>query len=422
MDMLINSLGLKDIINNQLLTAIKEANYSTAENLIIIGADVNAIDETSTSCLWHAAQNNQIHLVKLLIKNNVDVKNFKLLNLMRETYISSDIITLLLQNGADISTPDGDIEFSPLMYIIDSIDLLNAQYDNRLEIIDLMIQRGVNVNFCSQSGDTPLHQAAYYGETDIANLLIQHGAGIDITNRSGETPLIIAAQRGQTTTVNLLIQRGADLDITSNSGCTALMAAINHKKQAAYRILWEMTPAQREGFANQDERYRQVVDLFNISLKENANKIFDIVMPAMRIGLNNPLVKHHKIEPALWHKIEVFSQYFPDWYKPCIEKHFELAMQLANKYHRKSDHSAVKLLPLIAPVAPEYFQLFSSLNVNLISSCFNTVTSYAQRIRPYLPSVCKMEIDSIEEPDGRLKREHQDAQHEQGPARKRKKI
>lgn len=420
MDMLISSLGLKDIINNQLLTAIKKANYSTAENLIIIGADVNAIDETSTSCLWHAAQNNQIHLVKLLIKNNVDVKNFNLFNLMREKYISSDIITLLLQNGADISTPDEDIEFSPLIYIINCINLLNPD-DNRLEIIDLMIQRGVNVNFCSQSGDTPLHQAAYYGDTDIASLLIQHDADIDITNSSGETPLIIAAQRGHTTTVNLLIQHGADLDITSNSGCTALVSAVNHQKLAAYRILWEMTPAQREGFANQDERYRKAVNLFNISLKENANKIFDIVMPAMRIGLNNPLVKHHKIEPALWHKIELFSQYFPEWYKPCIEKHVELAIQLAHKYHRQADRSMVKLLPLLAPVAPEYFQLFSSLNVNLISSCFNTVTSYAQRIRPYLPSM-RMEIDSIEEPDGCLKREHEDSQHAEGPARKRKKF
>lgn len=418
MDMVVNSF--KNNINNQLLTAIKKWEYNTAYFLIKIGADVNATDESSTSCLSYAAQYNHLGIVQLLIQNKADVKNFNLSDLMHKYSTPNSIITLLVQHGADINTPDSDGS-SPLMHIIDRIDLLNTEHDNSLEIIDLMIQRGANVNFCSQSGDTPLHKAAYYGETDIASLLIQHDADIDITNSSGETPLIIAAQRGHTTTVNLLIQHGADLGITNNSGCTALMSAINHKKQAAYRILWEMTPAQREGFANQDERYRKVVDLFNISLKKNANIIFDIVMPAMRIGLNNPLVKHHKIEPALWHKIEVFSQHFPDWYKPCIEKHFELAMQLANKYHRKSDHSAVKLLPLIAPVAPEYFQLFSSLNVNLISSCFNTVTSYAQKIRPYLPSM-RMEIDSIEEPDSCLKREHEDSQHVQGPARKRKKF
>ena len=85
--------------------------------------------------------------------------------------------------------------------------------------IALMLDLGFSPHACGDSGEQPLHSAAYNGNADVVRLLLQAGADVDAHDgRFDGTPLAFATvgsgeQAGRpgdwTTTVRLLIEAGA---------------------------------------------------------------------------------------------------------------------------------------------------------------------------------------------------------------------
>lgn len=64
------------------------------------------------------------------------------------------------------------------------------------DIVKLLIERGANVNYYTESTSTPLRAACYIGKIDIVKFLINHGANVNTVNESNSTCLMIASQRG----------------------------------------------------------------------------------------------------------------------------------------------------------------------------------------------------------------------------------
>ena len=57
------------------------------------------------------------------------------------------------------------------------------------DIIEILIQRGADVNHKQLDNSTPLHVAAYYGQKGIVNLLLVHGADPHLKNNLGHDPV-----------------------------------------------------------------------------------------------------------------------------------------------------------------------------------------------------------------------------------------
>jgi len=57
-------------------------------------------------------------------------------------------------------------------------------------------------------GATPLHFAAKEGRTETVNLLLDRGADVNAKTENGETPLIAATNKGHTDIVQLLSTGG----------------------------------------------------------------------------------------------------------------------------------------------------------------------------------------------------------------------
>ena len=58
--------------------------------------------------------------------------------------------------------------------------------------------------------ETPLHNAAYKGHKDVVQLLMERGAELNIQRQHGFTPLHDAVQARHTDIVQLLLDRGAE--------------------------------------------------------------------------------------------------------------------------------------------------------------------------------------------------------------------
>ncbi|KAK8552862.1 hypothetical protein V6N12_041436 [Hibiscus sabdariffa] len=65
-----------------------------------------------------------------------------------------------------------------------------------LEIMEILLSKGANVNVKNDGGRTALHYAASKGWLKIAELLISHGAKINSKDKVGCTPLHRAASTG----------------------------------------------------------------------------------------------------------------------------------------------------------------------------------------------------------------------------------
>ncbi|GFS27248.1 ankyrin repeat protein [Elysia marginata] len=113
-----------------------------------------------------------------------------------------------------------------------------------LELIDLLIKSGVDVNKDHACGLTPLMFAASAGSEKAVQILLRHGA--DVHHLSCEkigdkfkrrTALMIAAKNGFVRIVEMLIEAGSDMYATTHLSENALDLAIKGGHKACIRTL-----------------------------------------------------------------------------------------------------------------------------------------------------------------------------------------
>lgn len=209
--------------------------------------------------------------------------------------------------------------------------LLEAARKGEIAIAEQLIQNGAEINSKNNFGYTVLIIAADNGHDFIIELLIRHGSEINARDNFGRTALMFAAKNGQMTSLELLIQGGAKINIESNSGSTALILAARHGyTTTAFRILCEMTSEQIQDFSTTPERVN-LVNQFKQSLKDNANRIYDILMPSIEAfpgshfeSMPSEIINHILALQAL------SIDDFPDWYKHRVETDLALALKFKN--------------------------------------------------------------------------------------------
>jgi hypothetical protein len=67
-----------------------------------------------------------------------------------------------------------------------------AALQGRTEVVNLLIDRGADVNVVARDGGSPLHAAAFLGHEKAVETLVEHGANVNAANARGETPLDVA--------------------------------------------------------------------------------------------------------------------------------------------------------------------------------------------------------------------------------------
>ena len=107
------------------------------------------------------------------------------------------------------------------------ISLAQITNDTHRAVVRRLFSLGdVNVR-ATQHGQTALMLAVSHGRLDMVQLLVESGADLNIRDEDGSTALMCAAEHGQTDTVKFLIaQPDVDISAKDNDGLTALAVAM----------------------------------------------------------------------------------------------------------------------------------------------------------------------------------------------------
>ncbi|AXK60195.1 ankyrin repeat domain-containing protein [Candidatus Chromulinivorax destructor] len=105
------------------------------------------------------------------------------------------------------------------------------------EILNILIDAGVDLNAKDRLGKTPLHLLIYNGNTKLVSVLIAAGVDLNIKDRLGQTPLYDAIWSDRIEKFCILLDAGVDLNIQDNVGYTPLHYAALKNKVEKVKIL-----------------------------------------------------------------------------------------------------------------------------------------------------------------------------------------
>ncbi|CAN7937862.1 unnamed protein product [Ixodes hexagonus] len=200
------------------------------------GASVNVSDLWRFTPLHEATAKGKYDIVKLLLEHGADAAKKNRdgntpLDLVREG--DQDVADLLRGDAALLdAAKKGNLGRVMRLVTADNINCRDAQgrnstplhlaagYNN-LEVAELLLDKGAEVNAQDKGGLIPLHNASSYGHLDVAALLIKHGTLVNATDRWGFGPLHEAAQKGRTQLCALLVSTPCSPPLRDSRGDVA---------------------------------------------------------------------------------------------------------------------------------------------------------------------------------------------------------
>jgi len=185
-------------------------NLTEVRRLLDGGSKVGETDEMKRTALHHAAMQQNVEVVSLLLERRAhviapDVHGHTPLH-VAAVYGNAKAAECLLKSGqgATINAPDSKIGRTPLHIAASSL------YSNAA-LVQFLINEGADANaICTRSGCTPLHEASGNGRIDCVKLLLQLKASADAEDVQGRTPLHHAASKGHPDVVEVLLESGAE--------------------------------------------------------------------------------------------------------------------------------------------------------------------------------------------------------------------
>ena len=178
--------------------------------------------------ILQSTEKGDLAKVNVLLKEDPQLVNMKTkddygssLIAIASEYGHKKIVELLIEKGADVNGKDN--YGSPV--------LSYAAYKGHEDVVELLIMKGADVNEKSDRGISALHDAANYGQVEVMALLISKGADINLIDDRDRTPLQRACWSGlnknRLESIRLLLDNGAAVNILDDQGKPPLFIVIS---------------------------------------------------------------------------------------------------------------------------------------------------------------------------------------------------
>jgi len=159
-------------------------------------------------------QRTTLHLLTYrndpIVEEEEEVEDLTLYPFIAAT-VADDLTTVktLLEQGIIDDNKTADLGRTAMWY---------AAFQGHVEILQLLIEYGSDMEMADLYGRSPLFMASIKGHIDIVRHLLEQGANRDTTCNIGWTPLHNAAEHNHLETAMLLMVYGANLNLKTTHG------------------------------------------------------------------------------------------------------------------------------------------------------------------------------------------------------------
>ncbi len=198
--MLVEKLNKSIIIDKDCKQYLKDI-----VQLIIAGADIECRNSRNgLTALMAAVKNNDQEVAQLLILLGADINAVNMSRLsiliLAICHDLNDMVKLLLANRVDIDACYGSSGITPLIYAV--------LYKKKIDLVKLLVENSAKLDAKTvEDGYTALMLAAKKGRKDIVELLISKNVNLKIKDNLGKTALDLARENNHLAIVKLLTDK-----------------------------------------------------------------------------------------------------------------------------------------------------------------------------------------------------------------------
>uniref|UniRef100_A0A9L0T8L9 RING-type E3 ubiquitin transferase n=1 Tax=Equus caballus TaxID=9796 RepID=A0A9L0T8L9_HORSE len=143
-----------------------------------------------------------------------------------------DILKLLLKQNVDVEAEDKDGDRA----------VHHAAFGDEGAVIEVLHRGSADLNARNKRRQTPLHIAVNKGHLQVVKTLLDFGCHPSLQDSEGDTPLHDAISKKRDDILAVLLEAGADVTITNNNGFNALHHAALRGNPSAMRVLLSKLP------------------------------------------------------------------------------------------------------------------------------------------------------------------------------------
>jgi len=222
-------------LNSRLFRAVLGGDAPQVRAAIQDGADVNWRENDRPMIGW-AAQDGSVEMISILLESGADINNpdgFGDTPLMRAVDMNQpDAVALLITKGADIDAR------TPSNENVATIAIRNGNQ----EIFKILAENGADL---SSSGEPLALTAAQYQYYDLIPVIAANGGDLDEAS-SYYTALSYAVDQGNSELVKLLLDSGADPNARAEQGLTPIVRAVENREILDMLIQAKADPNQTD--------------------------------------------------------------------------------------------------------------------------------------------------------------------------------
>lgn len=319
--------------HHPLRVAIDLGFLDLAEHLLEKGSNPNYRPEHMSSALLLCLEKEYFELAELMVKHGaeVDIRNDKGWTPLIWSAIKGRKATVefLLGHGANVHLCNNDgwnaitgAYFKKCIEVVDTLKkagavfgasyseaaLISAYNNGYLDIVDSLLEQGVNPNVCDDNGESLIIKAAENGHHALLKKLVENQADVNCRNASSLPLITILAKDDHTELVKLVLDAGADVNLASSGGFTALYQAAFYGHITTATLLVErganLNAATKDKLGTPlmfaaVRGYTDIVEVLleagaNTQLMNNANKTAKSL--AREVAPRTDILKNHQLK------------------------------------------------------------------------------------------------------------------------------
>uniref|UniRef100_A0A4W3HPW2 Tetratricopeptide repeat, ankyrin repeat and coiled-coil containing 1 n=1 Tax=Callorhinchus milii TaxID=7868 RepID=A0A4W3HPW2_CALMI len=195
--------------------------------LCMKGAKIDHVDKNGQCALVHAALRGHHEVIEYLLQADWILSTPRQ-NSFRKTQAPQQALIAASSMGHAEAVKklhdleEHTVEINNFDSLWGETALTAAAARGKLEVCELLLQRGALVTHPNRRGITSVFCAVRQGHWQIADLLFQHGADVNVTDKQGRTPLMVACCEGHMSTMEFLLSKGASICSVDKEGLTPL--------------------------------------------------------------------------------------------------------------------------------------------------------------------------------------------------------